>query len=49
MDIMMRAMFGPLGVEHNACVSIVEEQDINSLEDLRLLKDTEVTNLCKVV
>ena len=49
MDIMMRAMFGKLGVEHNTCVSIVEEQDINNLEDLWLLKDTEVTNLCKVV
>ena len=45
----MRAMFGRLGVEHNACVSIVEEQDINNLEDLWLLKDNEVTHLCKVV
>ncbi len=49
MDIMMTAMFGQLGVENNACVSIVVEQDINSLEELRALKDTKVTYLCKVV
>jgi hypothetical protein len=45
----MRDMFGRLGVGHNACISIVDEQDIDSLEELQVLKDSEVTNLCKVV
>ena len=49
MDIMMRTMFGRFGVDHKACISIVDEQHINDLEELRVLKDTKVTNICKVV
>ena len=49
MDIMMRAMFGRLGVDHNTCISIIDEHHINNLDELQVLKDTEVTNLCKVV
>jgi hypothetical protein len=45
----MRDMFRGLGVSDNACISMVDEQGIDDLDELRVLKDSEVTNLCKVV
>ena len=49
MAAVMRLMFGRLGVANLARQSIVDEQGIDSLEELRVLKDSEVSNICKVV
>jgi hypothetical protein len=45
----MRTAIGRLGFSVTAATAIVDEQDINSVDELRLLSDDECTNLCKVV
>lgn len=45
----MRTMFERLGFTANAATLIVDTQGIDSLDELRLLKDSEVEGLCKVL
>lgn len=48
-NVAMRAAYQRLGFTVAAAVLLTEEQDQNDLDELRLLTDAEVTNLCKVV
>jgi len=45
----MRQVFTRLGFTQEAATSIVDVQGIDSLEELRILSDSDVENLCKVV
>ena len=45
----MRAAFVRLGCTEAAATAIVDAQGIDDMEELRILKDDEVVNLCKVV
>jgi len=45
----MRQVFQRLGFSQQAATAVVDDQGINSLDELRILKDDEITNLCKVI
>jgi hypothetical protein len=45
----MRMTFTHLGCSLVASRAIVDEQGINSINELKILTDTEIENLCKVV
>jgi hypothetical protein len=45
----MHQLFQHMGYSQVAATAIVDEQGINSLDELRILKDKEITNLCKVI
>jgi hypothetical protein len=48
-NVAMRAAYQRLGFTVAAVTLLTEEQDQKDLDELRLLTDAEVTNLCKVV
>jgi hypothetical protein len=45
----VQMVFTCLGCSLVAARAIVEEQGINSIDELKILTDTEIENLCKVV
>jgi hypothetical protein len=45
----MRQLFQRMGYSQVAVTVIVGKQGINSLDELHILKDEEITNLCKVI
>ena len=45
----MRTMFHRIGFTVAASQVIVDDQGMDSLEEIRLLSDDEVENLCKVI
>jgi hypothetical protein len=45
----MHQLFQHIGYSQVAVTAIVDEQGIDSLEELHILKDKEITNLCKVI
>jgi len=45
----IRTVFTRLGFSVPAAQSIVDDQQINSLDEIRILRDSEVENLCKVI
>jgi hypothetical protein len=45
----MRQLFQCMGYSQVAVTAVVDKQGINSLGELRILKDMEITNLCKVI
>ncbi len=47
--VAMRAAFTRLGFSNQAALTIVNDQGINSVEELSILTDHEVETLCKVV
>jgi hypothetical protein len=45
----MHQLFQHMGYSQFAVTAIVDEQGIDSLDKLCILKDKEITNLCKVI
>ena len=47
--VAMRAAFGRLGLTDQASQAIVGDQGINNINEIKILRDAEIENLCKVV
>ena len=45
----IRQLYIRLGFSEPAARSIVEDQGIDSLDQIKILKDSEIENLCKVI
>ena len=45
----MRAAYARLGFENDAATMITDDQELDSVEELQILTDAEVENLCKVL
>lgn len=45
----MRQLFQRMGFSQAAATAVVDDQGIDSLAELRILKDDEITNLCKII
>jgi hypothetical protein len=45
----MRQLFQHMGYSQVAATAIVDKQGIDSLDELHILKDEEITNVCKVI
>ena len=48
-SVAMRSALVRLGCSNEAATAIVDDQGIDDLDELRVLKDDEIGNLCKVV
>ena len=49
MNAAIRAVYTRCGFSEAVAAAIVNEQGINTLEEIRFLKDLEIDSLCKVV
>ena len=45
----IRAVYGRLGFTNAAATAIIDQQDIDSVEELELLSDEEIESLCKAL
>jgi hypothetical protein len=48
-NAVMLATMTRIGFTHAAAQALVEEQGIDTIEEIRLLTDSEIVSLCKVI
>ena len=45
----LHTMYSRMGLNAATATSIIDDQDFNSLEELKILRDDEITNLCRAL